>query len=98
MGHFIKHKPFISEEWDNNKIENNLWFYNDKKISIIRLNASTFQENENENWIKLIQHVKTKYVFIGYKLRKWHKSNNFGLFERMLRLLHSGLKNRKIVS
>ena len=67
---------------------------NDKKISMIKLNAST-TIHENKNWIQLIQHVKTEYVFIGYKLRKWHKSNNFGHFERMLRLLHSWLKMEK---
>ena len=72
--------------------------YNDKKISMIKLNAST-TIHENKNWIQLIQHVKTEYVFIGYKLRKWHKSNNFGHFERMLRLLHSSewAKTGKIV-
>ena len=74
--------------------EINSWLYKDKNISIIKLNneSSTTFDEETKNWIELIQHVKTKYVFIGYKLRKWHKSNNFGHFERMLRLLHSELK------
>ena len=75
---------------DKNFVTNSWIFYKDENISTIKLNIQ-----ENENWIQLIQHVKTKYVFIGYKLRKWHKSNNFGNFERMLRFLHSGLKNRK---
>ena len=74
--------------------EINSWLYKDKNISIIKLNneSSTTFDEETKNWIQLIQHVKTKYIFIGYKLRKWHRSNNFGHFERMLRLLHSELK------
>ena len=51
-------------------------------------------QHKSENWRLLVKNVNTNYVFMGYKLQKL--PNNFGNFERMIRMLKNGTNTPNI--
>ena len=57
------------------------------KLNQITLVKLSYKEEPSKYWVKLISYVQTDYVFVGYRLLNLQQ--NFGNFERMVRLLNA---------